>query len=136
MAMELAAKLWGRPWLWHRRAIKLALPSLQAWVESKAETLECQDSYLLTDASFAQANLTNALVAALRGRLPRDSLRVAPQLIKFGNFLQDYSQGERAQNLEEAIACYRAALEIRTRESFPSEYRLVMQNMEEAQGEI
>ena len=37
----------------------------------------------------------------------------------FGNSLQQLSLGDRAENLERAIAAYNAALEVRTRTNFP-----------------
>ena len=44
--------------------------------------------------------------------------------------------GERDENLEEAIGCFRRALEVYTREAFPREHRIATRNLELALGEL
>ncbi|WP_139295231.1 tetratricopeptide repeat protein, partial [Planktothrix tepida] len=41
-------------------------------------------------------------------------------------------KGEKAQNIEQAIAAYQSALEIRTREAFPEDWAMIQNNLANA----
>ena len=57
----------------------------------------------------------------------KDRLREAAALGRLGDIYQQYRQGDRASNLERAIASYTAALTVYTRDAFP-EYWATTQN--------
>ncbi|TAG19357.1 MAG: tetratricopeptide repeat protein, partial [Oscillatoriales cyanobacterium] len=59
----------------------------------------------------------------------KDSLREAAALGRLGNFYQQYLLGDRANNLEEAIASYNAALTIYTRDAFPEDWAMMQNNL-------
>jgi hypothetical protein len=42
----------------------------------------------------------------------------------------DRPDGDRGENLREAIACYQRALEVRTRESYPQDWARTMENLD------
>src|SRR3712207_6360608 len=46
-----------------------------------------------------------------------------------GNSLEQNPQGDRAENLEEAIRCYELALEVFTREDFPHDWARTQRNL-------
>jgi len=68
--------------------------------------------------TLARREENAALWAALQGEL--------------GNSLAQSPLGDRAQNLEEAIAAYRQALEVLTRQAMPVEWATVMMNLANA----
>lgn len=59
----------------------------------------------------------------------KDSLREAAALGRLGNLYQQYRQGDRASNLERAIAFYTAALTVYTLEAFPQDWALTQHNL-------
>ena len=48
------------------------------------------------------------------------------------NAYGDIPGGDRAANIQRAIACYEAALRVYTEEAFPREYKIVMSGLESA----
>jgi tetratricopeptide (TPR) repeat protein len=46
-----------------------------------------------------------------------------------GNAYSDLPIGDRAANLQQAIACYQAALQVRTREAFPADWAATQNNL-------
>ena len=59
----------------------------------------------------------------------KDRLREAAALGRLGNLYQQYRQGDRASNLERAIASYTAALNVYTRDAFPENWALTQHNL-------
>jgi tetratricopeptide (TPR) repeat protein len=59
----------------------------------------------------------------------KDGLREAAALGRLGNLYQQYRQGDRASNLEEAIAFYTAALTVYTRDAFPENWAMTQNNL-------
>jgi CHAT domain-containing protein len=59
----------------------------------------------------------------------KDGLREAAALGRLGNLYQQYRQGDRASNLEEAIAFYTAALTVYTRDAFPEKWAMTQNNL-------
>ncbi len=59
----------------------------------------------------------------------KDSLREAAALGRLGDIYQEYPQGDRANNLEEAIAFYTAALSVYTRDAFPEYWAKTQNNL-------
>jgi CHAT domain-containing protein len=59
----------------------------------------------------------------------KDSLREAAALGRQGNLYQQYPQGDRANNLEGAIASYTAALIVYTRDAFPEDWAMTQNNL-------
>src|SRR4028118_1573535 len=59
----------------------------------------------------------------------KDSLREAAALGRLGNLYQQYPQGDRANNLERAIAFYTAALTVYTRDAFPQDWAATQNNL-------
>ena len=46
-----------------------------------------------------------------------------------GTAYNDRIQGEKAQNIEQAIACYESALIVLTREQFPQQWAMTQNNL-------
>ncbi|MCC3584264.1 MULTISPECIES: CHAT domain-containing protein [unclassified Microcoleus] len=59
----------------------------------------------------------------------KDSLREAAALGRLGNLYQQYPLGDRANNLEGAIAFYTAALIVYTRDAFPEDWAMTQNNL-------
>ncbi|MEG4144363.1 tetratricopeptide repeat protein, partial [Microcoleus sp. Pol12B5] len=59
----------------------------------------------------------------------KDRLREAAALGRLGDIYQQYPQGDRASNLERAIAFYTAALTVYTREAFPQDWAMTQNNL-------
>src|SRR4028119_931534 len=59
----------------------------------------------------------------------KDGLREAAALGRLGNLYQQYRQGDRASNLERAIAFYTAALTVYTRDAFPQDWAATQNNL-------
>ena len=59
----------------------------------------------------------------------KDRLREAAALGRLGYLYQQYRQGDRARNLEEAIAYFTAALTVRTRDAFPEYWAQTQNNL-------
>ena len=57
------------------------------------------------------------------------SLREAAALGRLGNLYQQYPVGDRANNLERAIASYTAALTVYTRDAFPEKWAMTQNNL-------
>jgi tetratricopeptide (TPR) repeat protein len=129
VTLELAARLCGKPWWWHRRKVKSAVRAVNPWIEKKATTLECPEAYLPRDISIAQLGHAKLLAFTLRDLLPSAPQSIAPELNNFGNFLGEFPLGDMAQNLEEAIACFRRALEVYTKEAFPEKWAMTQNNL-------
>ena len=62
----------------------------------------------------------------------KDPLREAAAWGSLGNLYQQYPQGDRANNLEEAIAFYTAALSVYTRDTFPEDWAATQNNLANA----
>ena len=135
ITLELAARLCGKPWWWHRRKVKAAISAVNPWIEKKTATLECPEAYLPRDVSIAQRGHAKLLARTLRDLLPSDPQSIAPELGKFGVFFCEFPLGDRAQNLEEAIACYRHALEVYTKQAFPEDWAMAQNNLGTAYGD-
>ena len=135
VTLESAARLCGRPWWWHRRKIKAGIRGVSAWIERKTATIECPESYLPRDISIAQHGHAKLLAFTLRDLLPSAPQSIAPELNNFGNFLGEFPLGDMAQNLEEAIACFRRALEVYTKEAFPEKWAMTQNNLGNAYGD-
>ena len=134
ITLELAARLCGKPWWWHRRKVKAAVSAVNPWIEKKATTLECPEAYLPRDVSIAQRGHAKLLARTLRDLLLFDPQAIATELCNFGNFIWEFPLGERAENLEEAIACYKRALKVRTKEAFPEKWAMTQNNLGTAYG--
>jgi tetratricopeptide (TPR) repeat protein len=59
----------------------------------------------------------------------KDSLREAAALGRLGNLYQQYPLGDRANNLEEAIASYNVAFTVYTRDAFPEDWAMTQNNL-------
>ncbi len=59
----------------------------------------------------------------------KDSLRVVAVLGRLGNLYQQYPLGNRADNLELAIASYTTALIVYTRDAFPEDWAMTQNNL-------
>ena len=129
IVIELAARMWaGRLW-WRRVRVRAALRALGPWIEVKAATLECPEAYLPRSVSFAQDGRAALVSRTLQDVLSRFRERLAPEAGKLGNFLWQYPLGSTRENLEEAIGCFRRALEVYTREAFPGNWAAVQNNL-------
>src|SRR5262249_15165469 len=53
-----------------------------------------------------------------------------------GNAYRELPVRDRQQNLERAIACYRQALEVRTRDAFPADWAVTQINLGSAYSEL
>ena len=53
-----------------------------------------------------------------------------------GTAYSDLPAGDRQANLERAIACYEAALEVRTREAFPVDWAMTQNNLGNAYSNL
>ncbi|MCC3486515.1 CHAT domain-containing tetratricopeptide repeat protein [Microcoleus sp. PH2017_14_LAR_D_A] len=62
----------------------------------------------------------------------KDRPREAAALGRLGNLYQQYPLGDRANNLEGAIASYTRALEVYTREAFPEKWAMTLNNLANA----
>ncbi len=62
----------------------------------------------------------------------KDRRREAAALGRLGNLYQQYPQGDRASNLERAIAFYTAALTVYTRDAFPENWAAAQNNLASA----
>ena len=62
----------------------------------------------------------------------KDRLREAAALGRLGDIYQQYRQGDRASNLERAIAFYTAALTVYTRDAFPENWAATQNNLANA----
>ena len=62
----------------------------------------------------------------------KDRLREAAALGRLGDIYQQYRQGDRASNLERAIASYTAALTVYTRDAFPEKWAMTQNNLANA----
>ena len=62
----------------------------------------------------------------------KDRLREAAAWGSLGNLYQQYPQGDRANNLERAIAFYSAALSVYTRDTFPEDWAATQNNLANA----
>ncbi|MEG4251106.1 tetratricopeptide repeat protein, partial [Microcoleus sp. Pol10D4] len=54
---------------------------------------------------------------------------IAAVIAQFGNLIQQFPLGRRAWNLEICIACYTAALEVRTRKDYPEDWAMTQNNL-------
>ncbi|MFB2837463.1 CHAT domain-containing protein [Floridanema evergladense] len=63
------------------------------------------------------------------------SLFVAAIFFEFGNLIAQFPLGNRALNLEMAIAAYQLALQVRTREAFPVDWAATQNNLANAYSE-
>jgi hypothetical protein len=64
--------------------------------------------------------------------LPRDPLRLAPELVNLANFLVEFPLGNRRLDLERAIACFNQALEVFTRQAIPVHWATTQNNLQQA----
>ena len=129
VTLEFAARLCGKPWWWHRKKVKTGLYGVSAWIERKTATIECPESYLPRDISIVQSGYAKLLACTLCDLLPSAPQSIATELNTLGNFLSEFPLGDRAQNMEEAITCYKRALEVRTREAFPQDWATTQNNL-------
>ncbi|MDY6940405.1 MAG: CHAT domain-containing tetratricopeptide repeat protein [Cyanobacteriota bacterium] len=60
---------------------------------------------------------------------PRQAQSIAAVLGEFGNLLQQFPLGNKASNMEMAIASYENALEVLTREAFPENWATTQNNL-------
>ncbi|MBN3873294.1 NYN domain-containing protein [Nostoc sp. JL33] len=58
---------------------------------------------------------------------PANAINIARVLVKLSRIIQEFEQGNRASNLEIAIAGYETVLQVYTREAFPKEWDIVQQ---------
>ena len=67
----------------------------------------------------------------------RESPTVAARIENnLGNAYRDLPGGDRDANLKHAIACYEAALEVRTREAFPVDWAMTQNNLGNAYSDL
>jgi len=76
-----------------------------------AEKLQAWATSTFTEVTLEQANS----IAGVIGEL--------------GNLIQQFPLGRRAWNLEIAIACYKSALKVRTRENYPEKWAMTQNNL-------
>ena len=129
LAVEVAARLWGRPLFWRRRQVRAALPALSAWVEPQGATLGCADAYLPPDVSLSQASYATVLYQALVHLSPQDRPTFAAQLVNLGNFLQAFPLGVPMANLGRAIAAFSQALRFYLPDTAPLNYAATQNNL-------
>ena len=127
LAFRLALQMWGHPPSEEERLMGPALAQVETWVKERDGVLECSEAHLKGRADLAEGakELTEVLLAASRKR----PFLLAPELIRLGNALWAFPRGDRAENLEEAIACYERALEVYTRADFPVEWAANQNNL-------
>jgi tetratricopeptide (TPR) repeat protein len=73
------------------------------------------------DVGFAQA-LEDWATSTLVVVKPGIALRIAADIVKFATFIQDFSYGEKTNNLEIAIAGYEVSLRTYRRDKFPQQW--------------
>ena len=95
----------------------------------------CQAVYPLLRANL---NLLNAGLIPIMDAWFRKKLAQADKaqqnvyaavLVTFGNLIQEFPLGNRADNIEQAIAAYQSALEVRTRQAFPEQWAMTQNNL-------
>jgi len=127
--LEVAARLCGKPWWWHRRKVRASISAVSPWIEKKAATLECPEAYLPRDVSIAQRGHVALLAQTLCDFFSKAPEAIFPELANFASLLTDFPLGNRAQNLEESIACYKRALGVYTKEAFPEDWAGIQNNL-------
>ncbi|NES19741.1 MAG: tetratricopeptide repeat protein [Symploca sp. SIO3E6] len=60
---------------------------------------------------------------------PAEAQSIAYYLVTFGNLVGQFTLGNRASNLETAIASYKNTLQIYTREAFPEQWAAIQNNL-------
>jgi len=60
---------------------------------------------------------------------PQQAQSIASDLVNLGNRMQEFPLGNKASNLETAIAAYKNALQIYTREAFPVDWATTQNNL-------
>jgi len=80
------------------------------------------------DLTFAQT-VTEWFQSQLDPDDPQHNQFVARTLLNFGVDISEFPLGTRAHNLEIAIACYQAALQVRTRQSLPQNWATTQNNL-------
>ncbi|NEQ68174.1 MAG: tetratricopeptide repeat protein [Symploca sp. SIO2D2] len=60
---------------------------------------------------------------------PQQAQSITVDLVNLGNLIQQFPLGNKASNLETAIACYHNALDIYTREAFPEDWAMTQNNL-------
>lgn len=75
-------------------------------------------AYLEQDNLFIQ-HFRSWATSMLYGAEPKEALSCAVLLASFGSVIAEFPLGDRAQNVEEAIACHQTALRVITRDTKP-----------------
>lgn len=94
-----------------------------------------QVMYPLLQANLDKLNDSFAQVMHILGSenfhkvTPENAQSVAATIHDFGNLIQQFPLGNRANNIEIAIACYEVAATVYTREAFPEHWGLIQSSL-------
>ncbi len=114
-------------------AVKQASPEL---VSENAE----QQAYDALDRADRHHHVQDAVTAIILYTLlltiPGENSEVGYLQNNLGLAYSDLPGGERQANLQAAIACYQAALEVRTREAFPVQWAMTQNNLGAAYSDL
>jgi tetratricopeptide (TPR) repeat protein len=94
-----------------------------------------QVMYPLLQANLDKLNDSFAQVLHILGSesfhkvTPENAQSVAATIHDFGNLIQQFPLGNRANNIEIAIACYEVAATVYTREAFPEHWGLIQSSL-------
>ena len=120
LTLELAAGLLGWPVIVNRLKVRRSTAEVDTWIKVKDRILDCPEEYYKDKLSLPDNS--TMVVNAVHRIWHRDPIRFAPEFGSLGHALVELASGDRRRQLEEAIACYGRALEMRTKEAFPTEW--------------
>ena len=66
---------------------------------------------------------------SLRKQKPIQAESIAVDIVNFGNLIQQFPLGNKASNMEIAIASYETVLKMFTREAFPQQWAMTQNNL-------
>jgi len=91
--------------------------------------------YHILQQNFDKLDLNFARILQARARskfteiTSEEAAFIAADIVNFGNLIDQFPLGRRAWNLEIGIACYRAASEVYTREDYPEQWAMTLNNL-------
>ncbi|NER33927.1 MAG: tetratricopeptide repeat protein [Oscillatoria sp. SIO1A7] len=87
-----------------------------------------QQNQHLLDENLIQV-LNNLAIATLPTLEPEQAQLAAAVISEFGNLVQQFPLGSKANNMEVAIACYERALQVCTASTFPEQWAATQNNL-------
>ena len=121
----------------HVGNIRAALDTARKAGDNRLE-VRCADAiltYLKTKGQFRECLQVAESARAAAERLG-DKTALASSQNNLGIAYSDLPVGDRADNLRKAIACYKAALRVRTERAFPVQWAMTQNNLGAAYGEL